>query len=137
MSSHKVEETETHRFTTAGTTTIETLDSPPLRPRGVHIAAGLAVFAAVALTPWLLSTSSQTENDLTTPNVAAASPQQAARAQASAGRSYAPNIDPLAGYALFCQNNPLLCALPEPTRATGYIQFCWNSPTLCLMPRLR
>jgi hypothetical protein len=122
-------------MTATETPSIETLSSPPpVRPssRGVATAAGLAAFAAVALIPWLLTTSSETETSPITPTLAAASPQHAASGHAS-GRSYAPDIEPLTAYAQFCQNNLSLCAPPVATTlaSTGYLQFCWNSPTLC------
>jgi hypothetical protein len=99
-------------------------------PRGVVTAAGLIVFAAVTLTPWLLTSSSDPQRSVT-PTQAAASPQHAARGHASA-RSYAPNIEPLTAYALFCQNSLSLCAPAAPTPPNpGYVRFCWNSPTLC------
>jgi hypothetical protein len=75
------------------TRTTETLITPPPArlPWGVLAAAGLTVFAAVALTPWLLTPSSQIEPSPITPNWAAATPLQPASAvrQASAP-SYAP-----------------------------------------------
>lgn len=45
-------------MTATGTTTTETLISPPpvRRSRGLVTAAGLSAFAAVALIPWLLTT---------------------------------------------------------------------------------
>jgi hypothetical protein len=58
-------------MTGTGTTTPETLSSPP-PPRRVLTAAGLTVFAAVALTPWLLTTSSQTEPSLMGSSITAA-----------------------------------------------------------------
>jgi hypothetical protein len=123
-------------MTGTGTTTTETLSSPP-PSRRVPIAAGLTVFAAVALTPWLLTTNSEAEPSVIRPTWPAASPQQPASglAQASA-RSYAPGDERLAAYALFCQNSPVLCAPPAlmPPNA-GYVLFCQNSPVLCTAPR--
>jgi hypothetical protein len=120
-------------MTTTRTTT-ETLSSPPpvRSPRAILTAAGLAVFAAVAFTPWLLITNSQTEIGPITPASGAASQQAApAQRQASAGSS-ADSVDFSAGYALFCGNSPSLCASPAPTLPEpGYVQFCWNSPVLC------
>jgi hypothetical protein len=62
-------ETTTTETPTTGTPTTEAPSSPPLvrPPRGVLTAAGLAVFAAVAITPWLLTTSSQTQISPITP----------------------------------------------------------------------
>ena len=123
-------------MTATRTTTTETLGSPPPVPprRGaVTAAAGLIVVVAVTLTPWLVNTGSQTETGPIMPTSAAASPQQAVPVlgQASAG-SKARSIAGPAGYVMFCQNSPALCA-PAPTLATtGYVQFCWNSPTLCI-----
>jgi hypothetical protein len=122
---------------TATRTTTETLCSPPpARPhRGVLTAAGLVVFAVVALTPWLLTPGSQTEVGLITPTWAAASPQQAAPAQVSAV-SNAGSVDRPAGYARFCQNSPSLCmpaASTPPDR--GYVLFCQNSPVLCTVAK--
>ena len=125
-------------MTATGTTTTETRSGPPpVRPsRGVVTAVGLAAFAAVALIPWLLTTSSQTETSPITPTWAAGSPQQAAPAlgQATGGWN-AGSVDAPAAYVMFCQNSPVLCAPPVPTLATGYIQFCGNSPTLCTLPK--
>jgi hypothetical protein len=86
-----------------GTPTTETLSSPPpLRPqrRAATAAAGLIVFSAVTLTPWLLTTGSHTESSAMTPHLATQSPLQAARppVQASAG-SDAGSIAP--AYAFF------------------------------------
>jgi hypothetical protein len=143
MSTHSVQDTEGHTrvdrvdtqdviMTTTGPTTTETLSSPASSRsrRGVVAAAGLIVFATVTLSPWLLTSGSDPQRSVTLTQ-AAASPQHAARGHASA-RSYAPNIEPLTAYALFCQNSLSLCA---PAAATppnpGYVRFCWNSPTLC------
>jgi hypothetical protein len=66
------------------------------------------------------------------PTQAAASSQQAAlaAAQARAG-SNAGSVNPVAGYAMFCQNSLSLCAPAAPTPPDpGYVQFYWNSPTL-------
>lgn len=125
-------------MTATGTTTTETLSSPPVRPpRGVLTAVGLTAFAAAALTPWLLTTSSQTQTSPITPTWAAVSPEQVAPAlgQASGGWN-AGSVDPPAAYVMFCQNSPVLCAPPAPTLgSTGYLQFCRNSPTLCTVPK--
>jgi hypothetical protein len=143
MSTRSVQDTQAHPgvdrvdtqgviMTNTGTTTTETPISAATSrpPRGVVTAAGLIVFAAVTLTPWLLTSSSDTQRSVT-PTQAAASPQHAARGHASA-RSYAPNMEPLTAYALFCQNSLSLCAPAAPTPPNpGYVQFCWNSPTLC------
>lgn len=145
MSTHSVQDTQAHPdvdrvdtqdviTTTTGTTTPETLSSPvPSRSRrGAVAAAGLIVFATVTLSPWLLTSGSDTQRPIT-PTQAPAPPQQAAPAavQADAG-SNAGSVNPVAGYAQFCQNSLSLCA---PAAATppnpGYVQFCWNSPTLC------
>ena len=120
---------------TATPTTKTPCSPPPVRPRrgAATAAAGLIVVVAVTLTPWLLTTGSQTETDPIMPTSAAASPQQAVSVlgQASAG-SQARSIAEPAAYVMFCQNSPALCA-PAPTLAnTGYVQFCWNSPTLCI-----
>jgi hypothetical protein len=112
-------------MTATETPSIETLSSPPpVRPPRVGVvAAGLIVFAAAALAPSLLPTSSQTETSPMTPTLAAASPQHAASGHAT-GRSYAPNIEPSTAYAQFCQNSPSLCAPPVATTpaSTGYLQ---------------
>jgi hypothetical protein len=117
------------------TTTTETLTiSPPSRPPRVGvIAAGLVVFAAAALTPWLLTPSSQTETSPMTPPMAAAPPQLASALGQAGAAAGASNVSGPKAYLMFCENSPSLCALPTP--ATGYIQFCWNSPTLCTMPK--
>jgi hypothetical protein len=119
-------------MTATRTNTTETLSTPPVRsPRGVLTAAGLAVFAAVALTPWLLTTSSQTETS-PAPIWAGASQLPAPALGQASARSYAPNVEPLGAYALFCQNSPTLCAPPVPTPPDpGYVLFCQNSPVLC------
>jgi hypothetical protein len=100
----------------------------------VQHAAGLGVLAAVALTTWLLPSSSNNETDLLPLISSTAAPQQAvpASGRASAGR-YATPLDPLAAYAQFWQNHPTRCVSTTPTalRDIGYIQFCQNSPTLC------
>jgi hypothetical protein len=104
-------------MTATGTTTTETRSSPPpVRPsRGVVTAAGLTAFAAVALIPSWLTTSSQTETSPIMPTWAAASPEQAAPAlgQASAGWN-AGSVAAPAAYVMFCQNSPVLCAPPPP-----------------------
>ncbi|HEX3207543.1 MAG TPA: hypothetical protein VHQ68_15025 [Propionibacteriaceae bacterium] len=117
------------------TTTTETLTiSPPSRPPRVGvIAAGLVVFAAAALTPWLLAPSSQTETSPMTPPMAAAPPQLASALGQGGAAAGAGSVPSPKAYLMFCENSPSLCALP--TAATGYIQFCWNSPTLCTMPK--
>jgi hypothetical protein len=126
-------------MTATGTTTTETLSSPPpVRPsRGVVTAAGLTAFAAVALIPWLLTTSAQTETSPITPSWAAASPEQAAPALGEASGGWnARSVDSPAEYVMFCQNSPVLCAPPALTLAnSAYLQFCQNSPTLCTVPR--
>jgi hypothetical protein len=123
---------------TATRTTETLITPPPAHPRwGVLTAAGLTVFAALALTPWLLTPSPQIEPSLITPNWIAARPSQPASAvrQASAP-SYAPNIDPGAAYALFCQKNPVMCASSAPRPPdTGYVMFCRNSPALCTVAK--
>jgi hypothetical protein len=109
---------------------------PPPGPPRRHVqhAAGLGVVAAVALTTWLLPSSSSNDTDLLPLISNTAAPQQAmpASGRASAGR-YATPLDPLATYAQFCQNNPTRCVSTTSTalRDIGYIQFCQNSPTLC------
>jgi hypothetical protein len=113
---------------------------PPHGPPRRHIqhAAGLGALAAVALTTWLLPSSSNNETDLLPLISSAAAPQQAvpASGRASAG-GYATPLDPLAAYAQFCQNNPTLCVSTTPTalRDIGYIQFCQNSPALCTVAK--
>jgi hypothetical protein len=101
------------------------------------LAAGLVVLtAAVALTVWLLKTSSPNQPGPITSISAAAPPQQAAPApdQANAD-SKASSVDTSGGYAQFCQNSPTLCTAGVPERpAAGYVQFCQNSPTLCTKP---
>jgi hypothetical protein len=125
-------------MTATETTTTETLRSRPVRPpRGVLTAAGLAAFAAVALTPWLLTTSSQTETSATTPTWAVVSPEQAAPALSQSGGGWnAGIVDAPAAYVMFCQNSPVLCGPHVATLpSTGYLQFCRNSPTLCTVPK--
>ncbi len=128
MSTHSVQDTQAHpgvdRVDTQGvimknteTTTPETLGSPvPSRSRrGVVAAAGLIVFATVTLSPWLLTSGSDTQRPIT-PTQAAAPLQQAAPAagQVNAG-SNAGSVNHVAGYAQFCQNSLSLCA-PAATR---------------------
>jgi hypothetical protein len=142
--------------TTTGRTTSETLRSPrpvrplmrsprPVRPlirspRPVRplmlTAAAVTAFAAVALTPWLLTTSSHTETSRVISTSPAASLQQTAPAmgQASAASNAASISGPTA-YVMFCQNSPSLCAPPTPLTNIDYLQFCWNSPTLCTLPK--
>jgi HAMP domain-containing protein len=127
-------------MTATGTTTTETLSSPPpARPsRGVVTAAGLAALAAVALIPWLLTTSPLTETSPITPTLAATSPDQAVPALGEASRGWnASSVDSPAEYVMFCQFSPVLCAPPATPALpiTGYIQLCWNSPTLCMVPK--
>ena len=124
-------------MTATRTTTTETLSSPPPAPprRGL-LAIGLAVLAALALIPWL-NTSSPTEASPIVPTSVAAAPQQAApvASQASAG-SNAVGVHRPTAYVLFCQNSLSLCAPVAPTPPSpGYVQFCWNSPTLCTVLR--
>jgi hypothetical protein len=123
-------------MTATGTTTTETLSSqPPVRPpRGALIAVGLGAFAAVALTPWLLTTSSPTEAGPITPTSAAALPLEAtlAAGQVSAGW-YVGTVDRPEAYVQFCQNSPVLCDPTAPTPPDiGYVLFCENSPVLCI-----
>ena len=91
-----------------------------------HGLAALAVFAAVAFIPWLLTTGSPTQAGPITPT-AAAPPQQTAPGSAV---SNVGSVDRPAAYARFCQNSPSLC-IPAAPDYTGYIQFCQNSPVLC------
>jgi hypothetical protein len=127
-------------MTVTGTPTTETLSSPPpVRPRrgAATAAAGLIVFAAATLTPWLLNAGSRTQTGPIMPTSAAASPQQAAPAlgQASAGSNVRGVAGP-AAYAMFCTNSPSLCAPPAPTPPNPrYVQFCWNSPSLCTVSK--
>lgn len=118
MSTHTVQDTEVDHVDTQGvimkdteTTTTETVSSPaPSRPpRGVVTAAGLIVFATVTLTPWLLTSSSDSLRPIT-PTQAAAPTQQAAPAVQARASSNAGSAKPVAGYALFCQQ-------PQPVRA--------------------
>ena len=147
MSSHTVPDTEarsslddvdTHTVTsTAGPDPSQTPSSPsPVRPpRGVLTAAALTTLAAVALTPWLLTTSSQTETSSTTPTAAS---QQPAPAMGQASRSWnAASAGAPAAYVMFCQNSPALCSAPPVPALTNAanLQFCWNSPTLCRAPK--
>jgi hypothetical protein len=116
-------------MTASGSTTteIEILSSPP--PGGPpRVAAALAVFAAVAFIPWLLTTGSPTQPGPITPT-AAAPPEQTAPGSAV---SNVGSVDRPAAYARFCQNSPSLC-MPAASAPyyTGYIQFCQNSPVLC------
>jgi hypothetical protein len=111
---------------------------PPPGPPRRHVqhAAGLGVLAAVALTTWLLPSSSNKETDLLPLISSTAAPDQVVRASrwaSAGGYGYATPLDPLAAYAQFCQNNPTLCVSTTPTarRDIGYIQFCHNSPALC------
>ncbi len=125
-------------MTATATPTTKTPSSPPpVRPRrgAVTAAAGLVVFAAVTLTPWLLTTGSQTETG-PMPTSAATLPEQAAPVlgQASASSNGRSVAGP-AAYVMFCQNSPALCAPPPPALPNaGYIRFCWNSPALCTAP---
>jgi hypothetical protein len=145
MSTHTVQDTEVQQgvdhVDTQGvimkdteTTTTETLSSPaPSRPpRGVATAAGLIVFATVTLTPWLLTSGSDSLPPIM-PTQAAAPTQQAAPAVQARASSNAGSAKPVAGYALFCQNSPSLCAPAASTQLDpGYVRFCWNNPTLCV-----
>lgn len=127
-------------MTATQTLRIQTETSPPAgrqaRPRRrMLLAAVLAVFAAaVALTVWLLFTSSSSQPGPITPISAAAPPPQAVPApgQANAG-SNAGSVDASEGYAQFCENSPVLCGAPVAAErpATGYVNFCQNSPSLC------
>jgi hypothetical protein len=145
-------------MTATQTITVPTESSPspagrPAPPRRRRLlAAGLVVLVAavVALTVWLLPTSSPSQPGPITPVSAAAPQQQAAPApdQANAGSGgYAPNVDNSGGYASnvdnsggysqFCQNSPVLCSAPAtqaPPAAAGFLEFCQNSPALCTKP---
>ena len=147
MSTHKVQETEAHPLadhvgtqeaikTTTGTTTPETLSSPRrVRPL-LLTAVAVTAFAAAALTPWLVTTNTQSETGPVISTSPAASPQQAAPAQGQA--SAASNTARIGGptaYVMFCQNSPSLCAPATPVADIGYLRFCWNSPTLCTVSK--
>jgi hypothetical protein len=125
--------------TTTETPTTETLTSPPPvhRPRGALTAAGFAVVAAIAITPWLLTTSSQTEADPVTPISAAALPQQTAQVPGQvAAVSDADSVERPAGYAQFCQNSPSLCMPAASTLpATAYAQFARTAPVCAFRRR--
>jgi hypothetical protein len=87
--------------------------------RHVHYAAALSVLA-VALTTWLLPSSSHNETDLLPLISYSAAPQQAvpASGRTSAG-GYATPLDPVAAYAQFCQNNPTRCVSTTPTYSSA------------------
>jgi hypothetical protein len=106
--------------------------------RHVQHGAGLAVLAAVALTTWLLPSSSSDETDLLPLISSAAASQEAVPAPgwASAG-GYATPLDPLTAYAQFCQSNPTRRVSTTPTalRDIGYVQFCQNSPSVCIVAK--
>jgi hypothetical protein len=97
-------------------------------------AAGLGVLAVVALTTWLLTTSSVNDAGPQPAMSAAALPQQSMLASRQ-GRAvgYASPVDPLAAYAQFCQNSPGRCVPTAPTAlgGVGYTRFCQNSVSLC------
>jgi hypothetical protein len=116
------------------------IGSPQGSPsRHVLHAAAVAVLAAVTLATWLPATRSNNQAGPAAPSISAAVSPQAAPAfgQASA-RSYAPHIDPLAAYGLFCQKSRTLCALPAPIPSDrDYAMFCVNSVTLCTMGKTK
>jgi hypothetical protein len=98
------------------TTTTTPGTPPPLRPpRTVLTAAGLTAFAAVALIPWLLTTSPQTNTGPITPTLAVASREQAAPVlgQASGGWN-AGTVDAPAAYVMFCEHTPVVCSPTAP-----------------------
>lgn len=106
--------------------------------RHVQHAAGLGVLSAAALTVWLLTANSSNDTSPTALISNTTAPQQAVlvSSQASAA-GYASPLDPLAAYAQFCQNSPIMCVSTSPTALhdIGYVQFCHNSPTVCTVAR--
>jgi hypothetical protein len=121
-------------MTANATPTPETLNSPPPMPPGgrVVVAAALTAFAAITLTQWVLTTSSNTEN-APLAHTSVASPQRAVqpdRIDWNAGSFSGP-----AAYVQFCRNSLTLCVPTAAALPSGYAEFCWNSPSLCAVAK--
>jgi hypothetical protein len=103
--------------------------------RHAQHAAGLGVLAAVALTTWLLTTSSNNDTGPTALISASASPQQSTSLPGLANAdSNAGSVNRPAASSEFCLNSPGLCGPTAPTSlVSGYVTFCEKSPTLCIV----
>ena len=105
--------------------------------RHVQHAAGLAVLAAVALTTWLLTTSSKNDTGPTVLISASAPPQQSTVLPGLANPgSNEGSVNPPASSSEFCLNSPGLCGPTAPTSlVNGYVTFCEKSQTLCIVAK--
>jgi hypothetical protein len=124
-------------MTATATPIPETLSSPPPMPPGrcvVVAAAALTAFAAMTLTPWLLTTNSKAENDPTT-HTSVAAPQRALPPDQVSVDWNAGSFSGPAAYVQFCRNSLTLCVPTAAALPGGYAEFCWNSPSLCTVAK--
>jgi hypothetical protein len=109
--------------------------SPGSTRRHVQHAAGLGVLAAVALTTWLVTASSNSDTGPTALIPASAPPQQSTPLPGlpNAGSNEGSVNRPPAS-SEFCLNSPGLCGPTAPTSlVNGYVTFCEKSRTLCIV----